>query len=54
MAELSNPLKPNPVEDSIESLLNTIANKLATAIEEEDWDEVRRIESLCREGLPNG
>jgi hypothetical protein len=55
MAEQGNPLKTDdPASDSLESLLNTIANKLADAIEDEDWGEVMRVEELCRKGLPNG
>lgn len=55
MAEPNNPLNTDdPASDSLESLLNTIANQLADAIEDQDWDEVMCIEELCRKGLPNG
>lgn len=49
---MSEPLKADPLCDPVDSLLNTIANKLADAIEERDWKEVERIEDLCRKGLP--
>ena len=47
----TNPLKAD-IGDPVESLLNTIANQLAEAIADHDWDEVRRVEELCRKGLP--